>query len=187
MAEDVKAYLVIDKNFDNINILQKMIFLITKLDLSLKNEEGFIPLELPYNELTKLSVSIKTIAHDLNLDGIGLCIVPCFGNKIKALIPLDKYDFYYLYDEIFKGVRNGSIEVNKVTSILENINKETLDTIENYIRFDQSVSLTGEYMFAHRNTINYRVNKFISTSQINIRQMHNAIFVAYVINLIKQQ
>ena len=183
MADEVKAYLVITKDFDNLNILQKMIFLITKLDLSLNNEEGFIPLELPYNELIKLSVSIKTIAHDLNLDGIGLCVVPCFGTKIKDLIPLNKYEFYYLYDEVFKGVTKGEIEVKKVTSILENINKETLETIQNYIRFDQSVSLTGEYMFAHRNTINYRVNKFNSITQINIRQMHNAIFVSYIISL----
>jgi DNA-binding PucR family transcriptional regulator len=38
-------------------------------------------------------------------------------------------------------------------------------------------------MFAHRNTINYRINKFISLTSINVREMQNAVLVYFIITL----
>ena len=75
------------------------------------------------------------------------------------------------------------MDIQGVTSILDNVPKEILLTVKNYIRLNQSLVQTGELMFAHRNTINYRINKFINVTSINVREMQNAVLVYFIITL----
>ena len=65
----VKSYIVIDKSFSNIELLEKYIFLITQKKSKItKITNGILKLyELPIESFVKLKVSTKTIKNDLML------------------------------------------------------------------------------------------------------------------------
>ena len=79
---------------------------------------------------------------------------------------------------------NQSLNIRLLTSIFDKIPDELLQTVYNYIKCNQSIAKTSDLMFTHRNTINYRINKFINMTNINVRELNNSMFVYFVISLI---
>ena len=71
-------------------------------------------------------------------------------NKVKLLGIDDKTDPYSF------------LICRLLTSIFDKIPDELLQTVYNYIKCNQSIAKTSDLMFTHRNTINYRINKFIN-------------------------
>ena len=57
--------------------------------------------------------------------------------------------------------------------------KELLDTIKIYIENNLNVSLTAKKLYMHRNSLQYRIDKFIERTNIDIRNFQGA-FVAYL-------
>ena len=51
---------------------------------------------------------------------------------------------------------------------------------------NQSVINTSEAMFTHRNTINYRLNKFIELTGINIRETSSAMTTYLLLTLLNK-
>ena len=71
-------------------------------------------------------------------------------------------------------------------SVFKNVPENILETVKNYINMDHSIIHTSEAMFTHRNTINYRLNKFIQLTGINVRETNSAMATYLMLKLLEK-
>lgn len=57
------------------------------------------------------------------------------------------------------------------------IDKELLNTAFAYLQCNMNASLASKTLYIHRNTFNYRLNKFIEKTSLDIRDYNNSIFL----------
>ena len=182
----IRSYFIVE-GYSNLPFLEKVLFLITHKNIHLERDgnKSIRIGEMSTNDFTKIASSIETIAHDLDLEHLELVVVPFYDSKLINSVKKTKTGVYFLYDLLLENYNKRELDVNTVTSILKDVPSEILETVKNYIRLNQSLSQTGELMFAHRNTINYRINRFISLTSINVREMQNAVLVYFIITLME--
>jgi hypothetical protein len=132
----------------------------------------------------KIAVSIKPLLSDLKIDKLAFIITPSYYDEFLSFIDVNESKVYNLYDIILEKFYNQSLNIRLLTSIFDKIPDELLQTVYNYIKCNQSIAKTSDLMFTHRNTINYRINKFINMTNINVREINNSMFVYFVISLI---
>ena len=107
-------------------------------------------------------------------------VVPTFNELYEGIIQTKENDVYYLQDMFLSDVTKAKqIAKQLFAKIPENI----IETVKNYIAMNHSVIRVSKKMFTHRNTINYRINKFINMSNIDIREINNSILVYFMIEL----
>ncbi|HLU21115.1 MAG TPA: helix-turn-helix domain-containing protein [Bacillaceae bacterium] len=85
----------------------------------------------------------------------------------EKLMPL------YLYRQIPASERN--ILFADVQQLLAD-DKELLETIKVYIENQSNATLTAKQLFMHRNSLQYRIDKFIEKTGIDIKTFHGAFF-----------
>ncbi len=56
-------------------------------------------------------------------------------------------------------------------------NSETIDTILGFIKQDMNASKTAKALYMHRNTLNYRLDNFISRTEIDVRKFQGALAI----------
>ncbi|HRY77403.1 MAG TPA: helix-turn-helix domain-containing protein [Candidatus Izemoplasmatales bacterium] len=54
---------------------------------------------------------------------------------------------------------------------------ETIETVLGFIKADQNASRAAADLYMHRNTLNYRLDHFVSVSEIDIRSFRGAVAV----------
>ena len=59
----------------------------------------------------------------------------------------------------------------------QSISKELLNTAVAYINCNMNACLASKSLYIHRNTFNYRLNKFIEQTQLDIRNYNNSILL----------
>ncbi|SDC62570.1 PucR C-terminal helix-turn-helix domain-containing protein [Pelagirhabdus alkalitolerans] len=64
--------------------------------------------------------------------------------------------------------------------------EELLRTIQLFIESNSNISLTAKEMFMHRNSLQYRIDKFIERTEIDVKQFEGALSV-YLILIMKHQ
>lgn len=64
--------------------------------------------------------------------------------------------------------------------------KETLKMIETFINCNLNISLTAKQLYLHRNSLQYRLDKFIEQTNIDIREFHNALAVYFALIILKE-
>ncbi|ASB90286.1 helix-turn-helix domain-containing protein [Bacillus sonorensis] len=63
---------------------------------------------------------------------------------------------------------------------------ETLLTIRTYMQCNLNASLTAKRLFIHRNSLQYRIDRFIEKTGIDIRQFEEAAAVYFIIDVLAQ-
>jgi sugar diacid utilization regulator len=91
-----------------------------------------------------------------------------------------------LFDLLVEKIKNNSININVLSSLFKNVPENILQTVKQYIIMNQSVINTSEAMFTHRNTINYRLNKFIELTGINVRETSSAMTTYLLLTLLNK-
>ena len=64
--------------------------------------------------------------------------------------------------------------------------KETLKMIETFINCNLNISLTAKQLYLHRNSLQYRLDKFIEQTNIDIREFHNALAVYFALIILNE-
>lgn len=59
--------------------------------------------------------------------------------------------------------------------------KEMIETLENFFTYNMNISETAKNMYMHRNSIQYRIDKFMKETNINIQKFNEAITVKLAI------
>ena len=187
MNNDVKVYLKANEAIDNIQILKKMLTIITLNDVNVSKILNVYEINgLKQDGLAKLINCIHPLKNDLKLDYLSLIIVPEFKEEFIKLIDVKETKVYYLFDLIVDEIKNNNINVNILASLFKNVPDNIIDTVKQYIVMNQSVINTSEAMFTHRNTINYRLNKFIELTGINVRETSSAMTTYLLLTLLNK-
>lgn len=127
--------------------------------------------------LIDFRASIPAIVQDLNTHYKAL-VVPVFSKLFEPYVKTVKTDsFDYLIncisgDEIFK----------KAQGLIANVDPQILRTALYFFEFANSPQATAEFLYMHRNTVNYRLQKFIATTRFDITEAPNAMFIYRLIN-----
>lgn len=115
-------------------------------------------------------------------DRIGKYAKFVFQNLKKPVVTFE--------DSIFSFMAAG-IENDMKTDIIENIlgnfknDIEWLNAIEVFFESNLNISVASKKLYMHRNTFQYKLEKFHSVTGIDIRQFKNAFLVQIAIQLLK--
>ena len=182
LNKEVKFYIVTDEQIENIEKLKKMFYLICKENVSISKKDKLLEVyNISQRAFDELSISIKPLITDLRINKMAFVVVPTFNELYEGIIQTKENDVYYLQDMFLSDVTKAKqIAKQLFAKIPENI----IETVKNYIAMNHSVIRVSKKMFTHRNTINYRINKFINMSNIDIREINNSILVYFMIELI---
>jgi len=92
-------------------------------------------------------------------------------------------DVYYFDDLIVYLVNiNKGVELKKW---LNNFDVELVNTITKYIEFDMSINKTANELYIHRNTLNYRLDKFYNLTGLNVRTFKGSLAVYLILNFVQ--
>lgn len=133
------------------------------------------------NFFARLNSIFDILVSDLNINLIFLESYKLSNLAEKAIIKLLKdqmYGCFYLAEIILKFKLKKDDELaNIFINELSLINKELIDTAKAYIRCNMNAKLAANSLYIHRNTFNYRLNKFIELTQLDIRNYNNSLLI----------
>ncbi|WP_416149161.1 PucR family transcriptional regulator [Salipaludibacillus sp. HK11] len=100
-------------------------------------------------------------------------------NKVKTSFPRKAY---FIEQDISIHYLLHSIPEENLTKILKMIapvkdDKTLLHSVKMYLECNLNASLAAKKLYMHRNTLQYRVDKFIEKTSIDIKQFPNAVSV----------
>ena len=187
MNNDVKLYLVSSENIESIKMLEKMLNLICLNKITVRKTSNVYEVDgVKQDGFAKLINCIQTLKNDLKLDFLSVVVVPLFKREFIGLLNVKETKVYYLFDLLLQELQNKNKNLAVLKSIFTNIPENVLETVKCYINMDRSIIHTSEAMFTHRNTINYRLNKFIQLSGINIRETNSAMAIYMILKLLEK-
>lgn len=130
-----------------------------------------------YRGLGALQSSFSAASEDINFTFKGI-VVPTLNERfIQYLKYVRKSSLVYLFQvamthqEIYK----------ENVDLLDFIDEYTLMTVKAYIEASNSPSLASYRLFVHRNTVTYRIDRFIQESGFDLKYFSTAIFVYFLI------
>lgn len=186
MNNDIRFYIVTSEAIENESVLEKMLTLICNNKASVTKYNNIYGVSGVKNDgFSKLINCIQPLKNDLKLEYLSIVVVPCFNEVFVNLLDVKETKVYYLFDLLVEKAQSGKLDVMSLKSIFNNVPDNILQTIKQYINFNQSIICTSEAMFTHRNTINYRLNKFIQLTGINIRETNSAMAIYLLLKLLK--
>lgn len=149
--------------------------------LSWKGKIGEITLYESDKQVVKLNQCLDAIESDLQ-DEITCVIVPYFNETLeREVINLKRLGLYYFTEELPNLLRKNISLKDELLSFEEDISEDILTTVKIYLQQNMSVNQVARIMFTHRNTINYRISRFIELSGIDIRETQNGYYVYLLI------
>ena len=170
MNNDIRFYIVTSEAIEKESVLEKMLTLICNNKAEVTKFNNVYGVSGIKNDgFSKLINCIQPLKNDLKLDYLSIVVVPCFNEVFIKLLDVKETKVYYLFDLLIEKSQSGKFDVALLKTIFSNVPENILQTVKQYINFNQSIICTSEAMFTHRNTINYRLNKFIQLTGINIR------------------
>lgn len=166
--------------------IEKMNFIINSLisvnfQLTWNGFFGKIELE-DDNVLENLYSNYDALKMDL-MEDLTVIIVPYFNRVYEKLILDNKCDkgLYPIVKILPKLIKEDETLLYSLTEFKNKVNEQILQTAIAYVEANMSVNLVSKMLTTHRNTINYRLNRFIELTNINIRIPINGYYVYLLI------
>ena len=142
---------------------------------------GHLVLEEPRSQYVNLKLSFEAIISDL-MEGITTVIVPRFEKAISDLVKVcSRKGLYHFTQELPRLLNENPLLCDRLLTFTDEVSEDVLDTIKNYLELNMSVNLVAKTMYTHRNTINYRISRFIELTGIDIRSTTNGYYVYMLI------
>lgn len=133
------------------------------------------------NFFMRLNSIIDILTIDLNnnfifLESYKLCKMAEIA--LLKLVKDKKYGSFAMSFVIIQYYLKGDLDLflllKKEFSIID---KELLNTAISYINNNMNASLAAKSLYIHRNTFNYRLNKFIEETSLDIRNYNNSLYL----------
>ena len=185
MTETIKSYISIDETFLNFDLLKKFFYLIIKKDVQLtKIQSGLLKVEeMNYDDYSSIKLSIMTIKNDLNLSHFASIEVPFYSNDFSLILKNKISGAFDLFDILIRDFSLGNKHLDFINSIFKETPDYVINTVKVYLECDASIEKSSKLLFTHRNTVNYRVNKFIHLTSINIKNCSNIALCRFMISI----
>ena len=185
MTDTIKTYISIDETFLNFDLLKKFFYLIIKKDLQLtKIQSGLLKVEeMSYDDYSSIKLSIMTIKNDLNLSHFSLIEVPFYSNNFSLILKNKLSGSFDLFEILLRDFSLGNKHLDFINSVFKEVPDYVINTVDVYLKCDSSIEKSSKLLFTHRNTVNYRVNKFINLTSINIKNCSNIALCRFLISI----
>ena len=185
MTDTIKTYISIDETFLNFDLLKKFFYLIIKKDLQLtKVQSGLLKVEeMSYDDYSSIKLSIMTIKNDLNLSHFSLIEVPFYSNNFSLILKNKLSGSFDLFEILLRDFSLGNKHLDFINSVFKEVPDYVINTVDVYLKCDSSIEKSSKLLFTHRNTVNYRVNKFINLTSINIKNCSNIALCRFMISI----
>ena len=133
------------------------------------------------NFFVRLKSIIDILSVDLNTNFIFLESYKLSNLAEKTLLKLQKRcssGLFSLSLVILQYYMSGDLELyEELKKEFSFLRKELLDTAVAYINCNMNACLASKSLYIHRNTFNYRLNKFIEQTSLDIRNYNNSILL----------
>ena len=185
MTDTIKSYISIDETFLNFDLLKKFFYLIIKKDVQLtKVQSGLLKVEeMSYDDFSSIKLSIMTIKNDLNLSHFSLIEVPFYSNNFSLILKNKLSGSFDLFEILLRDFSLGNKHLDFINSVFKEVPDYVINTVDVYLKCDSSIEKSSKLLFTHRNTVNYRVNKFINLTSINIKNCSNIALCRFMISI----
>ena len=185
MTDTIKTYISIDETFLNFDLLKKFFYLIIKKDVQLtKIQSGLLKVEeMSYDDYSSIKLSIMTIKNDLNLSHFSLIEVPFYSNNFSLVLKNKLSGSFDLFEILLRDFSLGNKHLDFINSVFKEVPDYVINTVDVYLKCDSSIEKSSKLLFTHRNTVNYRVNKFINLTSINIKNCSNIALCRFMISI----
>ena len=185
MTDTIKTYISIDETFLNFDLLKKFFYLIIKKDVQLtKIQSGLLKVEeMSYDDYSSIKLSIMTIKNDLNLSHFSLIEVPFYSNNFSLILKNKLSGSFDLFEILLRDFSLGNKHLDFINSVFKEVPDYVINTVDMYLKCDSSIEKSSKLLFTHRNTVNYRVNKFINLTSINIKNCSNIALCRFMISI----
>ena len=185
MTDTIKTYISIDETFLNFDLLKKFFYLIIKKDVQLtKIQSGLLKVEeMSYDDYSSIKLSIMTIKNDLNLSHLSLIEVPFYSNNFSLILKNKLSGSFDLFEILLRDFSLGNKHLDFINSVFKEVPDYVINTVDVYLKCDSSIEKSSKLLFTHRNTVNYRVNKFINLTSINIKNCSNIALCRFMISI----
>ena len=185
MTDTIKTYISIDETFLNFDLLKKFFYLIIKKDIQLtKVQSGLLKVEeMSYDDYSSIKLSIMTIKNDLNLSHFSLIEVPFYSNNFSLILKNKLSGSFDLFEILLRDFTLGNKHLDFINSVFKEVPDYVINTVDVYLKCDSSIEKSSKLLFTHRNTVNYRVNKFINLTSINIKNCSNIALCRFMISI----
>ena len=185
MTDTIKTYISIDETFLNFDLLKKFFYLIIKKDVQLtKIQSGLLKVEeMSYDDYSSIKLSIMTIKNDLNLSHFSLIEVPFYSNNFSLILKNKLSGSFDLFEILLRDFSLGNKHLDFINSVFKEVPDYVINTVDVYLKCDSSIEKSSKLLFTHRNTVNYRVNKFINLTSINIKNRSNIALCRFMISI----
>ena len=185
MTDTIKSYISIDETFLNFDLLKKFFYLIIKKDVQLtKIQSGLLKVEeMSYDDYSSIKLSIMTIKNDLNLSHFSLIEVPFYSNNFSLILKNKLSGSFDLFEILLRDFSLGNKHLDFINSVFKEVPDYVINTVDVYLKCDSSIEKSSKLLFTHRNTVNYRVNKFINLTSINIKNCSNIALCRFMISI----
>ena len=185
MTDTIKTYISIDETFLNFDLLKKFFYLIIKKDIQLtKVQSGLLKVEeMSYDDFSSIKLSIMTIKNDLNLSHFSLIEVPFYSNNFSLILKNKLSGSFDLFEILLRDFTLGNKHLDFINSVFKEVPDYVINTVDVYLKCDSSIEKSSKLLFTHRNTVNYRVNKFINLTSINIKNCSNIALCRFMISI----
>jgi replication initiation and membrane attachment protein DnaB len=151
--------------------------IITIVDEDYYNEEP-VDLESFHMLLVEDFDSLVTIIIEPYQDGT----FP-LGEQLKSFIQVLPHGVYHFEEVITYVVLKNHEPLKKAIKsyIASKVNTEVIHTVRQFIENNMNSSLSAKKLYMHRNTLNYRVDNFIESTHINVKNFTgaNAVYMLY--------
>ena len=142
---------------------------------------GYIEADVEEDEMDVLETLHPTLSHDFNVS-MTMLIVPKRDDisllMLEQAVLLGKGNMHTM--STVTHLRLLSKDENTrsmLKKVVEYVDHDVLETAEAFLLSGMNASKAARRLYLHRNTFNYRLNKFTEVTGMDIRQYHNAQFI----------
>ncbi len=138
---------------------------------------GTLVLDQPQTQFVNLKLSFDALNADL-MDDLTMVIVPRHEKKIAELVRSStRIGLYHFTQELPRLLHENPLIRDELMTFTDEVSEDVLQTIQTYLELNMSVNLVAKTMYTHRNTVNYRISRFIELTGIDIRATTNGYYV----------
>ncbi len=142
---------------------------------------GRLILEHSETQFVNLKLSFDAIYADL-MDDFTAIVVPRFEPMIANLVKgLTRIGLYHFAEELPLILKKEPSLRDILLSFQNEVSPDIMTTIKSYLELNMSVNMVSKTMYTHRNTVNYRIGRFIELTGIDIRSTTNGYYIYLLI------
>ena len=173
-----KAYLLTDKkNFSSVEEMVRLTF----NEVEVYNENNYMTITTINEDAFQLKLFklYRLAMTDMNIK-LYVLIVPFYDNMFLKYFNYFNGGVTTTYEVFVRNLDKKEV-ISDCKEILSSINKKDIDTIKAFLMCNGNSCVTASELYLHRNSFNYRMNSFISSTSMDIRDINTIMFLKLIL------